>query len=530
MNNRNFLSVAKVSCHASRALLLLATLLLLGITVVGQTGKTGTFILDGATHQLQEQGISYTDYELPSAGMLCLTARGADGGKAWIINTFGKTIRTGEGGQGATVSGCFKIGTADTELKPASKLRLIVGLKGTSRSNCRNCLGSPDAGGGGGTGIIYLPAGADEKKPSNWKILLAAGGGGGGSAGTGGSSSYWPGKPGQADEDGFRYDDFDKDNKLLQPDGPSGINLADYFGKNGFGGLNTHDSGAGGGTSYQTWKNFANGASWDDDYQPSGHHSNNVKGGYDTKLMGEPLDILCESDECIYAVGHGLFQYVDNVPMPIGGKGGQGQCKGGYGFGGGGGNGGYAGGGGGYSGGWPGYQLPARTDAMGGSYGGAAHPGGGGGGSYTNTDLALPGTCFKKQNGTTASPEDGFIDYQFSNSGPVSLNKGFGYPTSQAHYLLTNNGFTLAWQGDGNLVLYSSGKALWSTHTAGKGAGLYFQGDGNLVIRDSNGQSIWSSGTPDNWFGGKGGHQIQLSAIGALALVDVDGKVLKQWY
>lgn len=117
-----------------------------------------------------------------------------------------------------------------------------------------------------------------------------------------------------------------------------------------------------------------------------------------------------------------------------------------------------------------------------------------------------------------------------AEDGPVSLRKGFGFSTSQSRYLLKAGDFTLSWQGDGNLVLYNNGNALWSSHTVGKGAGLYFQSDGNLVIRDSSGKSIWTSETPDNWFGGKGGDRIQLSAYGTLVMINADGKVLKQWH
>jgi hypothetical protein len=59
--------------------------------------------------------------------------------------------------------------------------------------------------------------------------------------------------------------------------------------------------------------------------------------------------------------------------------------------------------------------------------------------------------------------------------------------------------YALAQQGDGNLVLYHDGIAIWSTGTVGTGARyLAMQGDGNLVIY--GGGAIWDTGT--NGYGG----------------------------
>lgn len=61
---------------------------------------------------------------------------------------------------------------------------------------------------------------------------------------------------------------------------------------------------------------------------------------------------------------------------------------------------------------------------------------------------------------------------------------------------LSNRGFTLAMQGDCNLVLYDHSNAIWSTGTAGKGNNCYvtMQGDGNLVIYGDRGV-VWASNT-----------------------------------
>jgi hypothetical protein len=56
--------------------------------------------------------------------------------------------------------------------------------------------------------------------------------------------------------------------------------------------------------------------------------------------------------------------------------------------------------------------------------------------------------------------------------------------------------FALVQQGDGNLVIYKGGKAIWASWTVGKGgASLIMQGDGNLVMYTAGGKAVWSSGT-----------------------------------
>ena len=58
-----------------------------------------------------------------------------------------------------------------------------------------------------------------------------------------------------------------------------------------------------------------------------------------------------------------------------------------------------------------------------------------------------------------------------------------------------HSGANAVMQGDGNFVVYQSGHPLWNSHTEGHGgANLDMQDDGNLVIRDS-GAAIWATGT-----------------------------------
>lgn len=56
--------------------------------------------------------------------------------------------------------------------------------------------------------------------------------------------------------------------------------------------------------------------------------------------------------------------------------------------------------------------------------------------------------------------------------------------------------FRLIYQGDGNLVLYFAGTALWHTGTVGTSPGVVtMQSDGDLVVRDETGTPRWASGT-----------------------------------
>jgi len=151
----------------------------------------------------------------------------------------------------------------------------------------------------------------------------------------------------------------------------------------------------------------------------------------------------------------------------------------------------------------------------------------GGGGSYVNTDYVVAGAAVKKKNGTTTNPGNGYLNYQFSTVGPVSVSKDFTFSTSQAQLLLKTGEYALYWQGDGNLVLRHSGKAIWATGTNGQGTHLIFQGDGNLVLR-SSGTAIWSTGTADAQKSGHGGRLLTLFPNGNLTITNDQGKVIWQ--
>lgn len=79
---------------------------------------------------------------------------------------------------------------------------------------------------------------------------------------------------------------------------------------------------------------------------------------------------------------------------------------------------------------------------------------------------------------------------------------------------LVDGAWSLAMQGDGNLVVYRSGVAQWSTRTAGnKGASLVLQADGNLVLYSAAGRPLWASSTV-----GKGHHLVMQGTDGNLVL------------
>ncbi len=81
--------------------------------------------------------------------------------------------------------------------------------------------------------------------------------------------------------------------------------------------------------------------------------------------------------------------------------------------------------------------------------------------------------------------------------------------------------YHLVMQGDGNLVLYANGTAIWSTRTNGKsGASLVMQGDGNLVLYH-NGVAVWATGTNPN-----SGVRLVMQTDGNLVLYTPDNRVL----
>lgn len=99
-----------------------------------------------------------------------------------------------------------------------------------------------------------------------------------------------------------------------------------------------------------------------------------------------------------------------------------------------------------------------------------------------------------------------------ANDNYTELPTGWCYSNAQPRILLKNGQALLAWQGDGNLVLYNRTQcanpadgtgcggdaAIWSTGTAGRGKRACFYPDGNFSVLTEYGQFLFSSGT-EGW-------------------------------
>ena len=80
----------------------------------------------------------------------------------------------------------------------------------------------------------------------------------------------------------------------------------------------------------------------------------------------------------------------------------------------------------------------------------------------------------------------------------IRLNNGQSQSWGRGSKWQTCNGYTLALQNDGNLVLYGPTALLWATGTVGRGNAIALQRDGNVVLYDSNWKPIWATNTVGN--------------------------------
>lgn len=117
--------------------------------------------------------------------------------------------------------------------------------------------------------------------------------------------------------------------------------------------------------------------------------------------------------------------------------------------------------------------------------------------------------------------------YKIGGKALNALDNNFEYGLQDKVLLRTDNSF-LMWQADGNLVLYvtlNNTGAIWSTGTNGKGKRLAFQGDGNLVIYGDSGP-VWASNTADAQKGGKGGRKLVLRYGTGLVIINQDYDII----
>lgn len=79
---------------------------------------------------------------------------------------------------------------------------------------------------------------------------------------------------------------------------------------------------------------------------------------------------------------------------------------------------------------------------------------------------------------------------------PGQPNINYRYTTRFSSYS-PDRSRLLAWQDDGNLVVYdtASGRSVWASNTSRRGETLAFQSDNNIVIYDNRGVGVWDSGT-----------------------------------
>ena len=115
---------------------------------------------------------------------------------------------------------------------------------------------------------------------------------------------------------------------------------------------------------------------------------------------------------------------------------------------------------------------------------------------------------------------------------PASCAPPAGCATLSANQQLNANGslpscdgrFALNMQGDGNLVLYEGGSALWASNTVNSGASkAIMQGDGNFVLYTAAGAAVWASNTPNN-----AGASLTLRDDGNLVIDNSAGAVIWQ--
>ncbi|NTW62451.1 lectin [Candidatus Saccharibacteria bacterium] len=116
------------------------------------------------------------------------------------------------------------------------------------------------------------------------------------------------------------------------------------------------------------------------------------------------------------------------------------------------------------------------------------------------------------------------MSVQTNQRPPTSLNTNQVLSVNES-VVSSNEKYALILQSDGNLVLYSQGKAIWASWTVGKGGvKLIMQTDGNLVMYDKDWKAIWNSKTS-----GKGTSFLCMQDDGNLVIYNTKSYTWASW-
>lgn len=116
---------------------------------------------------------------------------------------------------------------------------------------------------------------------------------------------------------------------------------------------------------------------------------------------------------------------------------------------------------------------------------------------------------------------DGGVDAGVAVASELLLGSGVELRPNESRAAF-NGALTLAYQGDGNLVLYRGTTPLWSSRTNNQPAHLVaMQGDGNLVVYARAGGPVFSTGTHGN-----PGARLFVLSTGRLVIRAADGREL----
>jgi subtilisin family serine protease len=139
---------------------------------------------------------------------------------------------------------------------------------------------------------------------------------------------------------------------------------------------------------------------------------------------------------------------------------------------------------------------------------------------YTVHDHVMSNASLDRVSGTSGAPNR----LLFSRSIPPRPGSDVLYQggtLTADQYLRSDGGnHELVMQGDGNLVHYQRGRALWHSGTYGNpGAWAVMQGDGNFVIYTSSGVPLWATNT-----GGSAADHLVMQGDGNIVLYGPDGR------